>query len=161
MSIAINNSHEIDYNVIVSGNKPPTATYMERIYLAWINSVGQVRPQSEFAEILGMDRQRFNNYYNGKRTNMDYVTAQRVGQIAAGFGADNPYEILEILGFPRPVSEDPLSKISPEFSETLQAALKEINEKIDLAGVEADSPEAWEIARSVLSRIGLAEKPKR
>lgn len=103
MSRGFHNSCEIDYNVIVSGsNKPPIAVYTERIYLAWINSLGQVRPQSEFAELLGMDRQRFNNYYNGKRANMDYATAVRVAEIAAGFGADNPYEILEILGYPVP-----------------------------------------------------------
>lgn len=63
-----------------------------------------------------------NNYYNGKRTNMDYATAQRVARIAAGFGAEKPDEILEILGYPRAGTPDPFARISPEFSDTIRAA---------------------------------------
>jgi transcriptional regulator with XRE-family HTH domain len=163
MSRGFHKIDEIDYNVdnLEMGTKTPVAAYVERIYLAWLNSIGQVRSQREFSELLGMDRQRFNNYYNGKRTNMDYATAVHVAKIAAGFGAENPYEILEILGYPVPGVGDLYARVSPLFSGAMRAALNEINEKILESGVEPDSPEAWEIARSVLARIGLGTNPNR
>lgn len=85
---------------------------------------------------------------------MDYPTAQHVAQVAAGFGAVKPYEILDILGYPHPVEAEKLSLdlLPPDARSRLEAALAEIRE-IYAAGDDPRDPSA--IAVSVLEKHGI------
>lgn len=114
-------------------NDQPTAKYMQRIFLAWLNNVGKARSQKEFADYLGLEKIRFNRYYNGARTEIDYPTAIHICQKAESFGAENPFELLTILGYPKPTKFD-LSSLPPEDASSLEGALIELTSRIHELG---------------------------
>jgi hypothetical protein len=112
--------------------KPPTARYMEKVYLAWLNQVGQVRSQKEFAEYLELDQIRFNRYYNGARTEIDYATALSICR------KTGDYELMDILGYPRPIEGFDFSSLPPEDAASLRAAVFELTDKLNELGDFSD-----------------------
>jgi len=103
--------------------KTPVSRFLERVYLKWINSIGEVRTQKEFSQFLGVEYSKFNRYYNGHRSDMDYVTALKICR------AVKDYELMEILGFEIP-EEDLIAVLPTDRAASLRAALTEIRERL-------------------------------
>lgn len=71
------------------------ARWLEEKYVNWMNTDKRFRSQREFAEYIGIDPVKLNQYLNGRRKSPDLET---IDIIAKSLGP----EIYDILGLARP-----------------------------------------------------------
>lgn len=91
------------------------ASWLEKQYIDWMAKEKQVKSQREFAELLGIDPVKLNQYLNGRRKMPDLET---VNLIAEKLGP----EIYDILGLARP---DPQLQALTHKWHTLDQATKD------------------------------------
>ena len=77
----------------MASNRGPLGDFLQRKYLEWINSCGEVRSQREYAEYLGLKPMTFSQYLNGKRKKIDDPSI--VNMLAEKLGD----ELYEVLGY--------------------------------------------------------------
>lgn len=63
-------------------------------------------------------------------------------------------EVLEVLGLPLPET-NPLDQLPSDFRERLTTAMLEIAHELNARSLDTESPEAAELARSILSKYGF------
>jgi transcriptional regulator with XRE-family HTH domain len=127
---------EIRYTWVV--NKGKLADYFEKNYLQYQLKHGRCS-QDKYAKLLGFSKGYLNQLLEGKKTTLGYHAALFV----ARFTED--YEILDILGYDRPVNP---------FPSRLSSALESARLKIIEAGISGESPEASMIIDEAMKAAG-------
>lgn len=77
----------------MASTRGPLGDFLQRKYLEWINSCGEVRSQREYADYLGLKPMTFSQYLNGKRKKIDDPNI--VNMLAEKLGD----ELYEVLGY--------------------------------------------------------------
>ena len=125
-------------------NKGKLADYFEQNFLRWMMAHGRMT-QTEFADLLKISKGYLNQLLEGKRTTLSFHAAIYIARLLGD------YEILDILGFERPV--DPEMTFPPLEAAALRSAAEIIKER----GLSWNSPEAVGIITDALSKSGSKE----
>jgi transcriptional regulator with XRE-family HTH domain len=125
-------------------NKGKLADYFERNLLQWQIVHGRMT-QAKFASLLHISPGYLNHLLEGDNTSLTFHTAIFIARLLGD------YEILDILGFERPV--DPEMAFPPKVEAALLSAAEIIKER----GFSWNSPEAVGIITDALSNVGSKE----
>ncbi len=116
------------------------SAWLERKYLDWQKENGRIS-MAKWAEVLGIDKVYLNQMMNGRRKSTTMQTAYQIGEQL------NDFEILSILGYPRP--DVPLEGFS-ESDKTFILSLLD-NMKDDL--LDLSPQEREEKLKQILSSV--------
>ena len=97
--------------------------WLEKKYIEWINEVGEVKPQVDFAIHLGLKKETFNRYYNGERK-PSYKQAIQICQVLKDF------TLMDILGYTRPAVSGLVIDFPPEVALVIEKSLKEAKSEL-------------------------------
>jgi len=147
MSIDIHNSIENCYHQLM--NDRQVTDWFVTKYLDWQKENRSINSMAEFARYLDVGDKALNTWVNG-RNNPSYRKAIQIAKKL------DDYSLLDILGYPRPVSSEiPFDSLPSELRERLRAALGEIEETLKTRAIQPDSPEGSAISESVLKKFGF------
>lgn len=147
MSIDIHNSIENCYHQLM--NDRQVTDWFVTKYLDWQKENRSISSMAEFARYLDVGDKALNTWVNG-RNNPSYRKAIQIAKKL------DDYSLLDILGYPRPVSSDvPFDSLPADLRDRLRAALGEIEETLKTRSIQPDSPEGSAISESVLRKFGF------
>ena len=121
-------------------------TWFHRKWAEWDAREGRRTTQQELADHLGVTRSAIAQYASGR----NIPDPENSEKIALVFG-DEIYEVLD--------REPPLPEFSqfPEpFASRLRSASAEIETKLNSGEIKPNSPEHFELAKTIFARYGLS-----
>jgi hypothetical protein len=140
----------VSYNQIMEFSEWLTQKYIE-----WRgDAIGNNRSISDFAQMVGVSQPTMSFWM--KRGGKIPRAKDSIQHLVNAFG----FEVYDVLGLPKPGSENYIGQLPLPFRERLESALSEINETYQVEGIDTANDPRGErascIAESIFAKYGIS-----
>ncbi len=124
--------------------------WITKKYVEWRGArVGRGSSIADFAKEFGASQPVMSRWM--KSGSNPPTSAKYVNALYQMYGD----EVLEVMGIEKPLESIDLAQLPDELRERLSAAITELNMAYEREGVEAGSPEAFDLAVKLLGKYGF------